>query len=177
MGRKHSYDDILAGAVECVTANGLSQLSFGKVAKHLGISDRTVVYYFPTKDDLATAVMLAIGGSLQGVLGDAFASAPDHLAMTTQAWPLLTTKPATDVFRIFFEANGLAAAGQQPYDQLVPQLVAAWTDWLMDFFPGSAAERRREAEATIALVDGLILLRLLRGPAAANRAATAIGVR
>ena len=36
---------------------------------------------------------------------------------------------------------------------------------------GTPAHKRREAEAALALVDGLLLLRQLAGPAAANRAA------
>ena len=58
----------------------------------------------------------------------------------------------------------------------VPQLIEAWIDWVMLFLAGSARERRAEAEAAIAVIDGLILLRLLAGPAAARRAAKRLGV-
>ena len=80
------------------------------------------------------------------------------------------------IFALFFEANGLAATGRAPFDTLVPQLVEAWIAWLMHFLTGSERERRAEAEAAIAVIDGLILLRLLAGPAAATRAAARLGV-
>jgi hypothetical protein len=46
----------------------------------------------------------------------------------------------------------------------------------MSFLTGTKANRRSEAEATIALIDGLLLLRQLAGPAAATRAAKRLGI-
>lgn len=172
MGHRHTMDEILAGALETAFAEGLSQLSFGRVAKHLGISDRIVVYYFPTKDDLVTAVLLALGASLQETLAAAFdTKVADHRELARRAWPLLARPESDGVFALFFEANGLAAAGREPYATLVPQLVDAWITWAGEFVTGPPKRRRSEAEATIALVDGLLLLRQLAGPEAATRAA------
>ena len=56
MGYRHTKDDILDAAVATAFEDGLSQLTFGRVAKRRGISDRVVVYYFPTKDELVTEV-------------------------------------------------------------------------------------------------------------------------
>ena len=47
---------MLAAAVDVARAEGLSSLSFGRVARQVGTNDRTVVYYFPTKADLIGAV-------------------------------------------------------------------------------------------------------------------------
>ena len=52
MGHRHTKEEILSGAVDAAFADGLSQLTYGRVAKRLGINDRTVVYYFPSKDDI-----------------------------------------------------------------------------------------------------------------------------
>ena len=71
--RKHSSDEILAAAVETAFDGGLSQLSFGRVARRLGIADRTVVYYFPTIGDLVASVVVSLGVELQSLLAPAFA--------------------------------------------------------------------------------------------------------
>ena len=92
------------------------------------------------------------------------------------AWPMLAHPEADPVFALFFEANGLSAAGREPYRSLVPGLIAVWIDWTADFLDGTAAERRAEAEAAIALLDGLLLLRQLAGPESAERAAERLGV-
>ena len=177
MGHKHTREDLLAGAVATAFADGLSQVTFGRVAKRLGISDRTVVYYFPTKDDLIAEIIVSMGARLQESLGDAFASpAPDHRALTAAAWPILASEDADPVFALFFEANGLAAAGREPYRTLVPQLVEEWIAWAADFVEGTPEEQRAEALASIALLDGLLLLRQLVGPGAADEAASRLGV-
>ena len=175
MGHKHTHAEILEGALAAAFEDGLSQLSFGRVAKRLGISDRIVVYYFPTKDDLIAEVLEAMGTELQATLGPAFSiPASDHLAVVRTAWPVLARVDADGVFALFFEAGGLAATGREPFRTLVPQLVDAWIDWAAGFITGTPARRRSEAEAAIAVIDGLLLLRQLAGPAAADRAAKRI---
>ncbi len=177
MGYKHTKQDILDGALAAALDDGLSKLTFGRLAKRLGINDRTVVYYFPTKDDLISEVVMSMGLQLQQTLGDAFAMPADnHIELARAAWPVLARVEADPIFSLFFEANGLATAGRAPFDALVPQLVDAWIDWLTTCLTGSASQRRAEAEAAIAIIDGLLLLRQLGGPASAARAAKRIGI-
>lgn len=172
MGYKHTKADILEGALATAFDDGLSQLTFGRIARRLGISDRIVVYYFPTKDDLIGEVLSAMGAQLQATLAPTF-SAPvaDHLEMLRTAWPILSRSEADPVFALFFEAGGLAAAGRDPFHTLVPQLVEAWIEWAAAFMRGNRTRRRAEAEAAIAVLDGLLLLRQLAGPEVADRAA------
>ncbi len=178
MGHKHSQDEIREAALAAALEDGLSQLSFGRVAKRLGIADRTVVYYFPTKDALIEAVLLSLGAQVQATLADAYTEpAADHLELVRTAWPILAAPESDRVFALFFEANGLAAAGREPYRRIVPLLVSAWIDWASGFVEGRPARRRAEAETAIALIDGLVLLRLLAGPEAGDRAAKRLGVR
>ena len=177
MGHKHTKEEILQGALDVALDDGLSTLTFGRVAKRLNINDRTVVYYFPTKDDLVTEVLVALGLQIQHALGQAFSNkAPDHLALTRAAWPILTEPENISVFGLFLEANGLATAGREPYKTLVTQLVAGWIEWVGEFVDGEPDQQLAEAEAAVALVDGLLLIRILAGEASAERAAKALGV-
>ena len=177
MGRKHDHEQILAAAIAVAFAEGLSRVSFGRVAKRLGISDRTVVYYFPTKDALVGAVLMAVGHRLQQALATALVEpVADHKALARASWPPLAHPDADDVFALFFEANGLAAAGHEPYATVVPQLVEAWLAWAAEHLHGAPHQRRAEAAAAIALIDGLLLLRQLAGPEVAHVAAVRLGV-
>lgn len=177
MGHKHTRDEILAGALATAFEDGLSQVTYGRVAKRLGISDRIVVYYFPTKDDLVGDVLLALGLQLQQALEPAFTQRqPDHLALARTAWPLLADDSVDPIFALFFEANGLAAAGREPYRTIVPRLVEAWMAWAAELIDGRPQQRRTEAAAAIALLDGLLLLRQLGGADLASRAARALGL-
>jgi AcrR family transcriptional regulator len=178
MGHKHTRDEILAGAVETAFSDGLSQMTFGRVAKHLDINDRTVVYYFPTKDDLVSEVLLAMGIQLQATLAPAFAATQvaDYFELLQTAWPILATDESDAVFALFFEANGLAVTGREPYATMVRGLVGTWIEWAAEYVEGDDDHRRVEAETAIAILDGLLLLRMLAGAEAAERAATRLGI-
>ena len=176
MGYRHTKGEILDGALAVAFDDGLSQLTYGRVAKQLGISDRVVVYYFPSKEDLVGEVLVSVGVQLQGALEPAFRSTvKDHLELVRTAWPVMARTEADAVFALFLEAIGLAASGREPYRTLVPQLVDAWITWAGDLLQGTVARRRTEAETAIALLDGLLLLRQMAGSAAADRAAMRIG--
>ena len=172
MGYRHSREDLLAAATAVALEVGLGELSFGKVGQHLGISDRTVVYYFPTKPDLVMAVVSALGVDLVQVLADAFGderrSAKELLE---RAWPVLTTESADRVFAIYFEIIGLASAGQAPYGDVAAAMADGWVQWLAARTVGSSPEvRHRRALSLLALVDGLLLLRRILGAQAAEQA-------
>ncbi len=178
MGHRHQRADILAGAIETAFAGGLSAVTFGRVAAHLGVSDRIVVYYFATKDNLLGEVLLGLGARLREALAASLGTpVADHRALVRAAWPALAHPDADRVFALFFEASGLAAAGRAPYARAVPQLVEAWIEWAADHLTGTRQQRRRQAEAAVALVDGLLLLRQLAGPEAAERAVRTITSR
>jgi AcrR family transcriptional regulator len=177
MGHKHTKAEILEGALAAAFDDGLSLLTFGRLAKRLGISDRIIVYYFPTKDDLISEVVVSMGLRLQETLATAFASpAADYAELVRVAWPVLARVDADPIFALFFEANGLAATGRDPYRTLVPQLVEMWIDWAAQFIEGTPSQRRTEAETAIATIDGLLLLRLLAGAESADRAARRLGI-
>jgi AcrR family transcriptional regulator len=177
MGHRHSKEEILEGALAAALEDGLSQLTFGRLAKRLGINDRTIVYYFPTKEDLVSEVIVSMGVQLQTTLAAAFTTpAASHLELLQAAWPVLARVEVDPIFALFFEANGLAATKRDPYNALVPVLVETWIDWTTTFLKGTAKQRRIEAETAIAVLDGLILLRLMSGPVAAQRAAHRLGI-
>jgi len=177
MGYRHTKEEILEGALAVAFADGLSQLTYGRVAKQLGISDRIVVYYFPSKEDLVSEVLVAVGMQLQQALEPALTSpAEGHLELIRAAWPIMARAEADPIFALFLEASGLAASGREPYRTLVPQLVDVWVTWTSEFIRGTSTKRRTEAEAAVAVLDGLLLLRQMAGGAAADRAAKAIGV-
>ncbi len=178
VGYRHSEEEIVDAAAAVALEHGMSALTYRRVADRLAISDRMVVYYLPTKADLVLAATTAVSVKLQHLLAEAFGDERrDPDALVGKAWPVLTTPSAERVFAIFFEAIGLAAAGTDPYDQLVPAMMQAWLDWLTTRSTGSTpSARRRNALAVIARVDGLLLVRQTLGADASNDAARALGI-
>ncbi len=177
MGYRHSREEILEAATTLALREGIGGLTFGRVGQRLGISDRTVVYYFPSKPELVMAVAGAVVADLERLLERAFGAEPrSPEELLRRAWPVLTTPTADRVFSIYFEIVGLASSGQAPYDTLAGTLVEGWVQWLTPRTIGrSAAVRRRRALATVAQIDGLLLIRRVLGAAAADDAAREVG--
>lgn len=178
MGYRHSRDEIVAAAAATALESGVGALTFRRVADRLGISDRMVVYYLPTKADLILAAATALTGSMQVLLAEAFGDERRSAeALARVAWPTLTTPEADRVFAVYLEVIGLASAGTSPYDQLAPALLNGWVEWLAERVDARTAEaRRRAALGVIAQIDGLLLVRHVIGADAAHTAAAALGI-
>lgn len=159
-------------AVSVVLQDGLSGLTFAKVAEHVGVSDRMVVYYFPTKDVLTESVVSSLAGSLIASLATAFGDEERDIDdLARRAWPVLATRKNDPVFRVFFELIGFASARIEPYGQLSKGVLKEWAKWLESRLVGKTVEdKSAKALALMAQIDGLLLLRHTLGAKAAEAA-------
>lgn len=174
MGYKYDAATIVDAATDAVLEDGLSQLTFGRLAKRTGIADRTIVYYFPTKADLLRATVDAVSAQFQVILGRAFPDTPMSAdELFSNAWPVLATPSTDPVTALYLELIGLSASGVTPFDELAPVLAGQWVDWLTPKLDYDDADSRRCAALAItAVCDGLLVIRQTIGARAANQAAS-----
>ena len=109
---------------------GLAALTYGAVARRLGIGDRMGVYYFPTKTDLSTAVL----GELSRQLQETVAATVDEQPVTferllARTRPVLANPAGDRVFSLFFQVVGLASGGSEPDRSAARALIEGWADW------------------------------------------------
>lgn len=161
MGYRHDPNEVLAAAVSVASRDGLTGLTFRAVAQHLGIPDRTVVYYFPTKPDLVAAVMAHVTSGMRDVLS---AALPGHgvslIALLDVCWAALRGPEAEMTLRLYVEALGLAATGREPYRTAVADLTTTWSAWLLEHLDVAPGFPQDQAAAVLAALDGLLVLRV-----------------
>jgi AcrR family transcriptional regulator len=178
VGYRHSRDEVVEAAASIALRDGMAKLTFRRVAEDLGISDRMVVYYLPSKEDLVMAAVEALSVRMQKILEQAFGDdrrSPDELLK--MAWPVLTKKSAEQIFALFLEVVGLSAAKVEPFDRMSRSILDGWIRWLSDRIDAPAErDRRRGALGVIARIDGLLLLRHGHGVGVAHEAARALGL-
>jgi len=58
MPQRNTGDSILKIAREIMASEGLAAVSFDAIARRLGRSKQAVLYWYPTKHDLLTALFL-----------------------------------------------------------------------------------------------------------------------
>ena len=177
MGYVHSPERILSAAVAVVQQVGLAELTYKRVGEHLGIADRTVVYYFPTKADLVLAVLVVVAEKV----GDAMAALLDERDLTpgqamAAIWQSLANDELDPYFRVYIELLGLAIARRAPYEELHTRNYQQWVAWLEPRMAGPVGQRRAAAIAAFAQVDGLLILRHLGLPKDALEGAHHLGL-
>ena len=177
MGYRHNREDVLDSAVALACESGLSELTFRSVGRRVGIPDRTVVYYFPTKDQLVLAVLQRATAQLVDLLAAGVGEGPGRVDELLQAsWDALRRPEADPALRLYTETLGLAAHGREPYRSVVTQLTATWAAWFAVRLALDPAQRDEQALAIVATLDGLLLLQVTAGAQVADTAARGLGL-
>ncbi|MGF1662223.1 MAG: TetR/AcrR family transcriptional regulator [Kineosporiaceae bacterium] len=177
MGYRHDRGEILDAATAVLAESGLAGLTYRTVGARLGIPDRTVVYYFPRKDDLVVAAVERGLHDLRDVVTAALDGATgDERDLAGRAWRALRTPAGEQAFGLALEVLGPAARGVEPYRSAAAGLVDLWTDLVHRHLAGVDPTRRERAAGAVALLDGLLLIRAVAGTARADAAARGLGI-
>lgn len=163
MGSRHSREQILQGAVAVLLDRGVTGLSFASVGAALGMADRTVVYYFPTKAQLLWAAVEAgsatLRGQIESALGDGLMSEPELL---DRAWGAMSSAQARPWMRVYLELVGAAAHGGEPQRTLAHAITTSWVDWVAGHIDATTeVARSRAAREVVATIDGRLILSVL----------------
>ena len=170
MKRDDQRAKIVATLARHVLAHGLAGGGLRALARVAGTSDRMLLYYFSTKEDLLSAVLEQIAanlaGSLEAILGGA--KLPPARALE-KIWEALKQGSNSDPLRLWIECASRASRGDPFFGAIVARIREAWVAWLSDVLDAPAADRAPLAALMMAAVDGQVVLQptnLAQGDAA-----------
>ena len=152
---------IIERVVGYIVGNGLlSGMGIRSLAKAAGTSDRMLIYYFGSKDELIDQALNVIASGvvdqLDGLLGTHKRPGEQLLAECTAVVSHEGFKPAV---QLWFELVGLSVRQQEPYASNATQLAQNWVDWVE-----SRLEEPKEGEAAdlYAHLEGRLMLKLIQ---------------
>lgn len=147
--------ELLGAAVDYVIEHGLGGLSLRPLAAALGTEASVLLHHFGSKEELLVQILNGVRDRLRQVRRR---SSPQEGAGGLQAvWDWASDPRHEALFRLFFEAYGLALQRAGLYRAFLDHVVA---DWLGELVPELGPERSTLA---IAALRGLLLDLLTTG--------------
>ncbi len=161
--RAHSRRSELAERVaDIVLDHGLADFGLRGLAAKLGTSDRMLIYYFETKDQLVIDVLDTISVRLSNILA-VHSDGPRVSAgqFLGNVLALAGDPRIAPFMRLWTNVISRGAAGEAPYDQVCTRVVQAWIAWIDSRLtrPVDTSEDARPA-ALLCIVEGISLLEL-----------------
>jgi len=152
-------DRLLDAAEAVVAREGVSHLTLEAVANEAGVSKGGLLYHFPAKSALITAVVERLGNRCESRQAETVAADPQRAGAFARAYVTVRTHPA-DPQRESIHTAVLAAIGTDPeYLDPLRRRIAEWQQRL-------ESDGIDPVTATIVrlAIDGLAVGRLLKVP-------------
>jgi AcrR family transcriptional regulator len=156
-------------------SEGLADTRLRRLAAECQISNRMLLYYFEDKNDILTTVLTQLADEFADRLAEL---APDDCEMS----PLELLKVSAvfsrnaemqPYFRVFIEVIAASAKGVPPYPAIAESMFDGFLEWTSQRLAiTNPDERRATAIALIAIIDGLAVVAIGMGQAAATDAIT-----
>ena len=151
--------EIIQAAAVHLIEHGLHDSGLRAIARSAGLSDRMIMYYFATKEELVSEALVLIGESLADGMG---AAVPNGNATAKQILDALTETLQSDdvqaIMRLWFEIIGLAMRGQQPYLRTAALLLERSEAQIRDKLRSDQKHRAREV---LGALEGRVMVDLL----------------
>src|SRR5271154_781861 len=153
---------LLDSAAAWVLQHGLSGLSIRAIAGDLGISHRTLLHHFASREQLVGEVLAELRRRNVTVLAERAEQLheSDPAALVVDMWEHFVAPENLPYHRLFFEVYGLAVADPLRYEAFLDGFIADWGDAVGGLLGESGAPAARRVALTTLLVAsfrGLIL--------------------
>ncbi len=151
--------EIIAAAATHLVDHGFQNSGLRAIAKSAGISDRMIMYYFETKEELVSEALSLIGESLADGMDKSVPNgnlSPRQLL--DELSDALKSEEVQAALRLWFEIVGLAMRGQQPYQKTAALLLLRSQEQIRKKLRSDQKHRAREVLSTL---EGQMMIDLL----------------
>jgi AcrR family transcriptional regulator len=146
-------EELRNAIVRYLIKHGLTELSLRPLAKAVGSSPRVLLYYFGSKEKMVIEVLAEIRQRQRASYGEVQATS---FAEACQAiWKRMSAPDSEPLFRLFFEAYGMALRHPQLYKAFLRATVEDWLRLIADPLCREGHARREARAFATAVLAGL----------------------
>ena len=153
-------EEIVQRVAQHLVARGFEDSGVRALAASAGISDRMLMYYFETKEELISQALLLLAEGMTASLDE---YVPQRRASAAQIVAALTDRENQSevhksVLMLWFEIVGLAIRGGDPYRATANRILKGYEAWIASKL---SPDQRHRAREILARIEGQIMLDLL----------------
>jgi AcrR family transcriptional regulator len=165
---EHRRGELLNAAVAYAVENGITDLSLRPLAAALGVSHKTLLYHFGTKEDLFTEIVHEWQAREQRLVLERseHKESSGFFDLLRSAWDDLTAAGTENFLRFRFEVLGLAREQPGRYEDFLRSTYAQWPAIIESGLRTEGLPRKRArplADLVLAAMHGLQLSMLNTG--------------
>jgi AcrR family transcriptional regulator len=143
-------EELRDAIVHYLLKHGLSDLSLRPLAKAVGSSPRVLLYYFGSKEKMVAKVLSEIRQLQRARYGQLPAASFSEACHTI--WTDMSAPDSEPLFRLFFEAYGMALRRPQANKAFLRSTIEDWLRFIADPLCRGGCERKQaRAFATVVL--------------------------
>ena len=125
--------EVMDQAIQYVFENGLADLSIRPMAEAMGISHRTLLHHFGSKDQMIARILEEVRNrELEGLKQRTLDVLEDPVKIIEGAWAHVSMEEKEGYWRSFFEIYGMAVNDPERYQHFLDSVVTAWLPLLTD---------------------------------------------
>lgn len=133
MTAEPTRDRILRAATDLFGTRGVEAVSLDAIAAEVGVRKQTLLYWFPSRDELLSAVLASVAGELHVLIEAAVRAAPDEPLAKVDAVVTAVFRPAVRrpaLLGLIREVNRLPPAQQAWLRETMAPLAERASTWL-----------------------------------------------
>jgi AcrR family transcriptional regulator len=143
-------EELRGAIVQYLIKHGLADLSLRPLAKAVGSSPRVLLYYFGSKEKMVVEVLAEVRLRQRASYGQVQAASFAEACQII--WKHMSAPDSEPLFRLFFEAYGMALSRPKHYKAFLRATIEDWLRLIADPFCRKGHERKdARAFATVVL--------------------------
>jgi len=143
---------LLEAILQYLLAHGLSDLSLRPLARAVGASPRVLLYYFGSKERMVAQVLREFRRRQQSFLDGTPAATLEDACRTM--WQAMSSPESEPLFRLFFEACGIALRRPRQFEEFLHTAVEDWLAFVAEPLCREGCHRDQARALATLILDG-----------------------